>query len=103
MIDYFYLLDYRSNSDTDICLVVTEPAAAADLAIEDVEDPVTLEDVLRLKKRFPQYNLRKCFEALTEKDLDYDCACHTLFDRNAKEQRDRIDCSKRKRDAEAGM
>ena len=100
MIDYFYLLDYRSNSDTDICLVVTEPAAAA---IEDVEDPVTLENVLRLKKRFPQYNLRKCFEALTEKDLDYDGAYHTLFDRNAKEQRDRVDCSKRKRDAEAGM
>ena len=101
MIDYLYLLDYRSNSDTDICMVLTEPAAAANLAIEDVEDVETLEDIVRLKKGFPQYDVRKCFKALIENDFDYVGAHGTLFDGDAKEQRDRAYCSKRKRDAEA--
>ena len=101
MIDYFYLLDYESDNDTCLCMVETEPAAAADLAIENLDDIVILEDVVKLKKWFPRYDMRKCFEALTENDLDYHSAYNTLFSRNAKELQDRSRRSKRKRDAEA--
>ena len=88
MIDYFYLLDYRSNTDTDIYMMETEPAAAAYLALEDVKNLQTLESIMRLHICFPQYNVRKCFEALTEKDWNYNDAYDTLEDLNAKEKKD---------------
>ena len=88
MIDYFYLLDYESDKDTGLCMVVTEPAAAADLAIEDVKNTLTRESILTLQNHFPQYDVRKCLDALRQNAFDYLRAYHTLVNRNAKEKKD---------------
>ena len=69
-------------------MVKKEPVAAADLAIEDVPNIKTRKNILVLQKRFPQYDVRKCLEALTENEYDLSDAYYTLVDRNAKEKED---------------
>ena len=88
MIDYLYLLDYESDKDTSLRTVETEPAAAADLAIEDVEDIGTRDKVILLQQFFPQYNVRECLEALRQNAFDCSRAYYSLVDRNAKEKKD---------------
>ena len=87
MIDYFYLLDYESDKDTGLYMVDTEPAAAADLAIEDIEDITTRSRTVILWQSFSQCDVRKCFEALTENGLDFNLAFRALdlVERNARE------------------
>ena len=88
MIDYFYLLNYESDEDTGLRIMETEPPAAAYLALEDVQNFQTLESTLRLHFWFPQYDVRKCLEALTENDFDFEGAYYTLANREAKEEED---------------
>ena len=88
MIDYFYLLDYESDKDTGLYMADTELAAAGELTLDDIEDSTRRVDTVMLRRFFPQYGVRKCFDALTENGLDLKCAYSALalVDRNAKEE-----------------
>ena len=103
MIDYLYLLDYESDEDTGLPKVGTEPAAAADLAIEDIKDSGTRTNIRKLQKYFPQCNVRECSQALVENGLDYLGAYDTLYYRNTTESPARAYGGKKKHSAEARM
>ena len=82
MLNYFYLLDYESDKDTGLYITETDRAAhptATDLAIDHIEDPQTRDKIMRLRQTFPHFGVQVCLEALTQKNLDYDGAVHSLI------------------------
>ena len=103
MIDYLYLLDYESDKDTGLCMVETEPAAAADLAIEDVEDAETRQWVKSFRRMFPECDVRECLEVMTKNSHNHFRAFDTLYYRHFRKQHDQAYCGKIKEDTEGLM
>ena len=82
MLEYFYLLNYKSDTDPGLCMVGTDRAihpAATDLAIDEVEDLDIRNKIMRLQQWLPHHGVRACLEALTQKDLNFNYALHTLI------------------------
>ena len=77
MIDYLYVLDYKSDEDPRLCIGEFWDGDRADLIVGDKIDFQTCVKVARLLEKCPRSGplcALTCLEVLTEKNLDYDKA-----------------------------